>query len=162
MSPSLLSLENLEYLNLSNALTSPNGGVPEFLGSFKNLTHLDLSSTYFTGIVPPQLGNLSKLEYLDLSYSWSSWSGIYLTDISWLTRLPLLVHLDMSFTNLSSVVGWPLVVNMIPSLKYLSLGYYSLSSANQFLEHLNLTTLRHLISPTTTLLIQFHPLGFGT
>jgi hypothetical protein len=61
----LLSLENLEYLNLSNtALTSPHGGVPEFLGSFKNLTHLDLSSTYFTGIVPPQFGNLSKLEYI--------------------------------------------------------------------------------------------------
>jgi hypothetical protein len=50
----------------------------------------------------------------------------------------------MSATDLSSVVGWPVVVNMLPSLEYLSLYGCLLSSANQFLEHLNLTTLRHL------------------
>jgi uncharacterized protein YjbI with pentapeptide repeats len=100
ISPSLLSLEQLEYLNLNQTfLTGRNGGVPEFLGSFKNLRHLDLSFMYFIGTVPPQLGNLSKLEYLDLS----NFRMMYSTDISWLTRLPLLRHLDMSETNLSSI-----------------------------------------------------------
>lgn len=138
ISPSLLSLEYLEYLNLSYTdLTGPNGGIPEFLGSLKNLKHLDLSFVGFISTVPPQLGNLSKLEYLDL-YG----SNMYSTDISWLSRLPLLVHLDMGDTNLSSVsADWPLEVNMLPSLEYLGLFYCSLSSANQFLEHLNLTNL---------------------
>jgi uncharacterized protein YjbI with pentapeptide repeats len=140
ISPSLLSLEHLEYLNLNyTALTGSNGGIPEFLGSFKNLRHLDLSFIGFTGTVPPQLGNLSKLEYLDLSNSM-----MYYSDISWLTRLPLLVHLDMSGTNLSSIADWPLVVNMHPSLESLGLSDCSLSSANQSLTHLNLTNLQYL------------------
>lgn len=140
ISRSLLSLEQLEDLNLNTTyLTGPTGGIPEFLGSFKNLRHLHLANTYFTGTVPPQLGNLSKLEYLDLSNSM-----MYYSDISWLTRLPLLVHLDMTGTNLSSIADWPLVVNMLPSLENLSLMDCSLSSANQFLKHLNLTNLQYL------------------
>jgi Leucine-rich repeat (LRR) protein len=141
ISPSLLSLEQIEYLNLNNTgLTGPNGGVPKFLGSLKNLRHLDLSSIPFNGTVPPQLGNLSRLEYLDLSGS-----AMYSTDISWLTHLPLVVYLDMSGMNLSSIAaGWSLVVNNLPSLEYLGLASCSLSGANQFLEHQNLTKLHHL------------------
>ncbi|XP_020174513.1 uncharacterized protein [Aegilops tauschii subsp. strangulata] len=140
ISPSLLSLEHLEYLNLNwTGLCGPDGGVPEFLGSLKNLRHLDLSGMPFSGMAPPQLGNLSKLEYLYLSYM-----DMYSTDISWLTRLPLLVQLDMSLINLSSIADWPLVVNKIPSLKLLRLVECSLSSANQSLAHLNLTNLQYL------------------
>ncbi|KAF7082016.1 hypothetical protein CFC21_085903 [Triticum aestivum] len=116
ISPSLLSLEHLEYLNLnSTGLCGPDGRIPEFLGSLRNLRHLDLS-----------------------------YSCMYSTNISWLTRLPLLVHLDMSGTNLSLVADWPLVLNKIPSLELLRLPECSLSSANQSLAHLNLTNLQYL------------------
>ncbi|XP_047078937.1 putative leucine-rich repeat receptor-like serine/threonine-protein kinase At2g24130 [Lolium rigidum] len=165
ISPSLLSLEQLEYLSLDyTVLTGPNGGVPEFFGSFKNLRHLDLSYMGLVGTLPPQLGNLSKLEYLDLSFTnfnctippqlgnlskleyldLSSSRRMYSTDISWLTRLPLLLHLDMSGANLSSIVDWALVVNIISSLEYLRLSGCSLSSANRSLTHLNLTNLQYL------------------
>uniref|UniRef100_A0A453MQ76 Leucine-rich repeat-containing N-terminal plant-type domain-containing protein n=2 Tax=Aegilops tauschii subsp. strangulata TaxID=200361 RepID=A0A453MQ76_AEGTS len=145
ISPSLLSLEHLEYLNLwGTGLCGPGGRVPEFLGSLKNLKYLDLSGMSFSGMVPPQFGNLSKLEYLDLSRIHFNNTQMVLTDISWLTRLPLLVQLDMSLINLSSIADWPLVVNKIPSLKLLRLVECSLSSANQSLTHLNLTNLHNL------------------
>ncbi|XP_052137386.1 receptor-like protein EIX2 [Oryza glaberrima] len=64
ISPSLLSLEQLEYLDLSWTLFS--GSIPSFLGGFKNLRYLNLSSNDFTGEVPHQLGNLSNLRQLDL------------------------------------------------------------------------------------------------
>uniref|UniRef100_A0ACD5Z9J9 Uncharacterized protein n=1 Tax=Avena sativa TaxID=4498 RepID=A0ACD5Z9J9_AVESA len=144
INPSLISLEHLEYLNLNGTgITGPNGVIPEFLGSFQSLKHLDLSEMpAFSGILPRQLGNLTKLEYLDLS---TSNSAVYSTDVSWLSRLPRLVYLDMSYMNLSSIpADWPLVVNMLPSLEYLGLRGCSLSSASQPLTHLNLTNLQHL------------------
>nr|AAD50430.1 Cf2/Cf5 disease resistance protein homolog [Hordeum vulgare subsp. vulgare] len=140
ISPSLLSLEHLQYLNLkSTSLCGHGGRIPEFLGSLNNLRHLDLSYMSFSGVLPPQLGNLSKLEYLDLSNM-----EMDVIDISWLSRLPRLMYLDISYTNLSSIAAWPPVVNMIPSLKDLRLSYCSLSSTNQSLTHLNLTNLQHL------------------
>ncbi|XBH75457.1 hypothetical protein VPH35_102213 [Triticum aestivum] len=120
ISPSLLSLEHLEYLNLNwTRLCGPDGRVPEFLGSLKNLRHLDLSGMSFSALLPPKLSNLSKLEYLDLSNIHFN-KRIVLTDISWLT------------------------LNKIPSLELLDLSACSLSSANQSLAHLNLTTLHFL------------------
>ncbi|KAK3124660.1 hypothetical protein QOZ80_7BG0590210 [Eleusine coracana subsp. coracana] len=53
ISPSLLSLYHLEYLDLSwNNLT---GHMPEFLGHLSNLRYLNLSGVPFSGKVPPQL-----------------------------------------------------------------------------------------------------------
>ncbi|CAL9769058.1 unnamed protein product, partial [Musa acuminata subsp. burmannicoides] len=43
--------------------------IPEFIGSFKKLRYLNLSSTYFMGGIPARLGNLSSLYVLDLSYA---------------------------------------------------------------------------------------------
>ncbi|CAO2176074.1 unnamed protein product [Urochloa humidicola] len=88
ISPSLLSLKQLEHLDLSmNFLVKPSSRMPVFLGNMKNLRYLNLSGIPFTGTVPPQLGNLSKLQYLDIG---TSEEGMYSTDITWLTNLPLL------------------------------------------------------------------------
>jgi hypothetical protein len=60
ISPSLLSLEHLEHLDLGGTyLSGHDGRFPEFLCSFKNLRYLDLSLLSFASRLPAQLGNLS-------------------------------------------------------------------------------------------------------
>ncbi|KAF2911343.1 hypothetical protein DAI22_11g171100 [Oryza sativa Japonica Group] len=118
ISPQLLHLDHIEHLDLSiNSLEGPSGQIPKFLGSMNSLRYLNLSSIPFTGTVPPQLGNLSNLRYLDLS--------------------------DME-GDLSAASDWPYVMNMIPSLRVLSLSFCRLQRANQSLTHFNLTKLEKL------------------
>ncbi|MFQ6652012.1 hypothetical protein Gotur_024085, partial [Gossypium turneri] len=65
ISPSLLKLHHLTSLNFSS--NDFNGSlIPEFFGSLKKLTLLDLSNANFRGPIPSQLGNLSMLETLRL------------------------------------------------------------------------------------------------
>ncbi|WVZ51150.1 hypothetical protein U9M48_002318 [Paspalum notatum var. saurae] len=138
---SLLSLDQLEYLDLSmNNLEGSTGDIPEFLGSFKSLKYLNLSGIPFSGRVPAHLGNLSKLQYLDISGA----DGTVSVDLSWLTRLQFLEHLNLKTVNLSKVADWPYVVNMIPSLKFLDLSDCLLATANQSIQHHNLTNLEWL------------------
>ena len=131
ISPSLLALDHLEHLDLSgNDLAGPTGRLPEFLGSLKNLKYLNLSGIPFYGGLPPQLGNLSKLQYLDLSNSIFR-GDTNSTDLSWLTRLSSIQYLNLDQVNLSTVVDWHHVMNMLPSLRVLHLSECSLASANQ-------------------------------
>ncbi|KAM7489866.1 hypothetical protein LguiB_027350 [Lonicera macranthoides] len=57
VSPSLLELNHLKYLDLSYNDFYPSP-IPEFIGSLSKLQHLNLSDNLFVGRVPHQLGNL--------------------------------------------------------------------------------------------------------
>nr|BDI54650.1 LRR receptor-like serine/threonine-protein kinase GSO1 [Triticum aestivum] len=143
ISPSLLSLKHLDYLDLSmNCLLGPNSQIPLLLGSMGNLRYLNLSGIPFIGRVPSQLGNLSKLQYLDLGHYVHY--GMYAKDITWLKKLPFLKVLSMSGVQLSGIPDWPHTLNMIPPLRVIELSSCSLDSANQLLPHLNLTKLEKL------------------
>jgi Leucine-rich repeat (LRR) protein len=94
-------------------------------------------------MIPPQLGNLSNLRFFILD-SIDSSNYIYSTDITWLSRLSSLEHLEMSGVNLSTIQNWVPVVNMLPSLKLLRLFRCHLTSSPDTILHLNLTSIETL------------------
>ncbi|XP_028054749.1 receptor-like protein EIX1 [Camellia sinensis] len=122
ISPSLVELQHLNYLDLSN---NNFGGsrIPEFIGSLSNLRHLNLSYAGFGGTVPSQLGNLSKLQSLDLS----PYGGMNVQNLEWLSHLSSLRHLNLQNVDLSNAKEWFQSVNKLPLLTSLRLGLCRLS-----------------------------------
>ncbi|KAM4085111.1 hypothetical protein ACJW30_10G002100 [Castanea mollissima] len=119
INPSLLDLKHLIYLDLSYNYF---GGIPipKFLGSMGSLRYLNLSHAKFGGLIPHQLGNLSNLHYLNLGgYS----NNLYVKNLQWLSGLPLLQRLDLSYANLSQASDWLQEINKLPSLLELRLSY---------------------------------------
>ena len=115
ITPSLLDLKHLNYLDLS--YNNFNGTqIPKFLGSMGSLRYLNLSNAGFGGVIPYHLGNLSNLHYLNLESN-----GLYVNNLQWLSGLPLLQHLDMSYVNLSMAFDWLQVINKHSSLLELRL-----------------------------------------
>ncbi|XP_048421903.1 receptor-like protein EIX1 [Pyrus x bretschneideri] len=122
MSPKLIKLKHLKYLDLSQ-INFNGSQVPDFIGSLSNLRHLDLSYASFGGQFPSQVGNLTHLQHLDLSFNHFA----NVEDLnSWMPHLSALTYLDLSGSNLSNVRDWMEAVNKLPKLTNLSLSDCSL------------------------------------
>lgn len=123
ISPSLLGLKHLTYLDLSYNSLENLTVIPSFIGLFRSLKYLNLSNTYFQGEIPHQLGNLSSLTSLDLSYC----GGLYVGTLGWLSHLTLLRDINLSWVNLSQATDWMQVVSNLPFLRNLQMYGCSLS-----------------------------------
>ncbi|XP_004296198.1 PREDICTED: probable leucine-rich repeat receptor-like protein kinase At1g35710 [Fragaria vesca subsp. vesca] len=118
LSPKLIELQQLVYIDLSSNMLQPSP-IPGFIGSLSHMRYLDLSEAGFVGEIPyHELGNLTHLQYLDLSSSDFTNSIEF---FSWLPHLSSLKYLDLSFVNLSNVFDWPETVNKLHNLRNLTL-----------------------------------------
>ncbi|MQM03141.1 hypothetical protein Taro_035918 [Colocasia esculenta] len=136
VSPSLLNLTWLRYLDLSNNYFR-GGPIPNFIGSLVNLEYLNLSHAGFGGTLPPQLGGLHLLHSLDLS-------GNYMLKVENLHWLSHLQYLDMSWVDLSAATDWLHVINGLPSLSVVRLSDCRLQTLPTTLPHVNFTSLSTL------------------
>ncbi|XVF85235.1 hypothetical protein PTKIN_Ptkin17bG0101400 [Pterospermum kingtungense] len=114
LNPSLLNLTHLNYLDVSsnNFLGAP---IPNFIGSIKNLNHLDLHSANFSGTLNPSLLKLTHLNYLDVSAN--NFLGMPIPNS--IGSLKNLKHLDLSSANFSGMV--PPNLGNLSNLVYLDL-----------------------------------------
>ncbi|XP_065035339.1 receptor-like protein EIX2 [Musa acuminata AAA Group] len=142
MNSSLLALSHLKHLDLSfNNFSGIR--IPEFIGSFKKLRYLNLSSTRFMGGIPARLGNLSSLYVLDLSvdlYVDDYGDGYPVDNLEWLSHLTSLKHLDLSGLNLTDVPDWFSSVNMLPFLQVLTMYAAGLNTIPASVVHVNFTS----------------------
>ncbi|CDP05584.1 unnamed protein product [Coffea canephora] len=137
LSPSLVNLTNLQYLDLSLNIFS-GIQVPAFFGLLKNLRYLNLSSAGFDGEIPHHLGNLSHLRYLDLA-----WNSLSIKDLGWVAGLSSLEGLVLSKLNLTAAQDGLQSINMLPSLTTLDLNACELF-IHPHLSHVNFTSLAFL------------------
>ncbi|XP_027151236.1 receptor-like protein EIX2 [Coffea eugenioides] len=137
LSPSLVNLTNLRYLDLSvNNFSTFQ--VPAFLGLLKNLRYLNLSRAGFGGEIPHHLGNLSHLRYLNLG-----WNRLRTKDLGWVAGLSSLEGLVMFNVNLTAARDGLQSINMLPSLTTLDLNRCGLF-IHPHLSHVNFTSLASL------------------
>jgi Leucine-rich repeat (LRR) protein len=166
LSPALFELTSLRYLNLGgndfNGSQLPATGFERLT----ELTHLNLSSSSFSGEIPVGVGRLSNLVSLDLSsafhildladdgyrFSWASSSpGLVELNLgSLIANLSSLLELRLGFVDLSNYGGdeWcDALANCTPNLQVLSLPFCYLqgpiSGSFSRLSSLVLIDLRH-------------------
>ncbi|KAJ9169497.1 hypothetical protein P3X46_017684 [Hevea brasiliensis] len=102
ISPSLLNLKHLRYLDLSNN-DFGRTQIPKFIGSMESLKYLNLSDAGFLGMIPHELGNLSNLHYLNLNAQ-NQFQGPIPKDFQNMTSLQKL-DLSSNYFN-SSLPKW--------------------------------------------------------
>ncbi|KAJ0478997.1 putative leucine-rich repeat-containing, plant-type, leucine-rich repeat domain superfamily [Helianthus annuus] len=125
----LTELVNLKHLDLSGN-DFYRIRIPEFIGSFKHLRYLNLSSVGFSGKIPHQIGNLSNLKVLDLNSPSYYLKELMIDDMSWISGLSKLEHLDLSGVDLSRVQNLDNLLYTIPSLLNLSLSACGVSMSH--------------------------------
>nr|XP_028960703.1 receptor-like protein 6 [Malus domestica] len=116
---SLFRLVHLQRLNLSDNNFNYSQ-IPTSIRNFPSLTHLDLSTSVFSGQVPSELSLLSKLTYLDLSLNLDRLSEDKDHQSSEERNYPLL---KLEASDLGSLV------QNLTSLEVLSLSFVNVSSA---------------------------------
>ncbi|XP_064999491.1 receptor-like protein EIX2 [Musa acuminata AAA Group] len=140
VNPSLQELKYLKYLDLSMNNFS-HAPVPKMIASLVHLEYLNLSNAMFDGPIPPQFENLSNLHHLDL-HGW--YDDLHVDDLDWLSRIPSLKYLDMSYVNLSKATNWFYIINSISTLEVLHLIYVDLPYVPSPLPPFNLTAIATL------------------
>ncbi|KAJ9679440.1 hypothetical protein PVL29_021389 [Vitis rotundifolia] len=140
VSPALLQLEFLNYLDLS---WNDFGGapIPSFLGSMQSLRYLNLYHASFGGLIPPQLGNLSNLHSLYLGGYSSHQPQLYVENLGWISHLSSLKYLHMPEVDLHKEVHWLEFTSMLPSLSKLYLDDCNLDNMSPSLGYVNFTSL---------------------
>nr|GMC80332.1 LRR receptor-like serine/threonine-protein kinase GSO2 isoform X1 [Ipomoea batatas] len=134
VSPSLLELKNLNYLDLSYNYFQ-GSPIPEFIGSFKRLRVLSLIDAGFSGTIPPQLGNLTNLRVLNIS------RYLKIKNLEWLSLLSSLRSIYLSHVDIDLIESSKSRVTLPPFLEELQLPYceihgfwpFSLNSSSLFL-----------------------------
>lgn len=99
MNTYLAELRDLKHLDLSGNYFK-GSQIPEFFGSFTKLSYLNLSDAGFDCIIPHQTGNLSNLKVLDLGSTFVI-QTLNATDMTWISGLSALKHLDLDGVELS-------------------------------------------------------------
>uniref|UniRef100_A0A3Q7H7P5 Leucine-rich repeat-containing N-terminal plant-type domain-containing protein n=1 Tax=Solanum lycopersicum TaxID=4081 RepID=A0A3Q7H7P5_SOLLC len=120
LSPSLLELEYLNFLDLSMN-DFENSEIPRFIGSFMRLEYLNLSDCSFSGVISIWFQNLTSLKTLDLGDN-----NLIVKDLRWLSHLSSLEFLSLSASNFQ-VNNWFQEITKVPSLKELNLSGCGLS-----------------------------------
>ncbi|KAL2577557.1 hypothetical protein GLYMA_16G170900v4 [Glycine max] len=114
---SLIALENIEHLDLSNN-DFQGSHIPEIMGSFTNLRYLNLSHSLFRGSIPSDIGKLTHLRYLDLGSN-----GYLRGQIPYqLGNLSQLLYLDLG-RNKYLHGQLPCQLGNLTHLQYLDLSY---------------------------------------
>ncbi|MCD7467188.1 Receptor-like protein 9dc1 [Datura stramonium] len=113
---SLFQLSNLKRLDLSHNDFSRSFISPKF-GEFSSLTHLDLSGSYFSGLIPYEISHLSKLYVLRIQDAYELRFGPHNFELL-LKNLTQLRELDLSNVNISSTI--PLNFSSYLTTLYLS------------------------------------------